>query len=103
MKLTTTLTIILSYILLAVGIYKVTVYSVESDLYSMAGVVTHVSHSTDTVTIQDSNSNLWQFTGAEDWYKGDIASCLMNNNKTPEISDDSIIKAEYNGTIAGWH
>lgn len=103
MKLTTTIAIVLSYILLAVGVYKVTTYSVENNLYPMTGIVIHVSRSTDTVTIQDSNSNLWQFTGAEDWHKGDIASCLMNNNKTPEISDDIIIKAEYNGTVAGWH
>lgn len=103
MKLTTTIAIVLSYILLTIGVYKVTAYSTKSDLYPMTGIVTHVSHSTDTVTIQDSNSNLWQFTGAEDWHKGDIASCLMNNNKTPEISDDIIVKAEYNGTIAGWH
>ena len=103
MKLTMTIAIILSYILLAIGVEKVNTYYVKKDLYPMTGVVTHVSCSTDTVTIQDSNSNLWQFTGAEDWHKGDIASCLMDNNKTPEISDDVIIKAEYNGTVAGWH
>ena len=103
MKLTMTMAIVLSYILLAIGVEKITAYGVKKDLYPMTGVVTHVSRSTDTVTIQDSNSNLWQFTGAEDWHKGDIASCLMDNNKTPEISDDIIIKAEYNGTVAGWH
>lgn len=103
MKLTTTIAIVLSYILLAVGVCKVTIYGTKSCLYPMTGVVIHVSRGTDTVTIQDSNSNLWQFTGAEDWHKGDIVSCLMNNKKTPEISDDVIIKAEYNGTVEGWH
>ena len=70
--------------------------------YGMAGVVTHISEATDTVTIEDYNGNLWQFKGVEDWSLGDVASCIMDSKGTVFIKDDEIVKVQYSGAFEGW-
>ena len=56
-----------------------------------AAVVVEVS--ADTVTARDTAGFLWSFAGAEDWQTGDGCNLLLNDNGTPEISDDKIISA----------
>jgi len=70
--------------------------------YPMTTVVTHVSRTTNTVTVQDFNGNLWQFKGVEDWDIGDICSCIMSDNGTELIDDDKIVKVKYDGRFSGW-
>lgn len=67
------------------------------NFYSMTTEVIQVSRANDTVTVKDFNGNLWQFKGSEDWYAGEICSCIMDNKGTPEIKDDEIIKVHYDG------
>ena len=72
------------------------------NVYPMTTVVTYVDYATDIVTLSDFNGFEWQFTGTEDWSKGDICSCIMSDNGTPLIFDDEIIKVKYDGWFSGW-
>ena len=71
-------------------------------LYPMTTVVTDINYTTDIVTLTDFNGFEWQFTGTEDWSKGDICSCIMSDKGTPYIFDDEIIKVKYDGWFSGW-
>lgn len=66
-------------------------------LYALTTCVVTVDQITDTVTVEDSNGNLWDFFGCEDWTVGDICSMVMDDNGTTEIYDDIIINTRYNG------
>lgn len=73
------------------------------NLYGLTTVVFSVSYSTDIVTVEDFNGNLWQFDGAEDWVEGDICTLIMNSKGTAEIKDDTIISVRYSGYFKGWN
>lgn len=64
-----------------------------SHLYPLTTTVTQINN--DTVTVEDSNGNLWSFNGAEDWQVGDGCALIMHDNSTSEIIDDTIISAKY--------
>ena len=64
-----------------------------SHLYPLTTTVTQINN--DTVTVEDSNGNLWSFNGAEDWEVGDGCALIMDDNSTSEIIDDKIISAKY--------
>lgn len=67
------------------------------EVYPMAVTVVDVSEALDTVTVEDSNKNLWQFHGVEDYMVGDVVACIVDTNGTPEIKDDVIIQTRYSG------
>ena len=71
--------------------------------YGLTTIVFNVSYSTDIVTVEDFNGNLWQFDGAEDWTEGDICTLIMNSKGTAEIKDDTIISVHYSGYFEGWN
>lgn len=64
-----------------------------SHLYPLSTTVTEIK--SDTVTVEDSNGNLWEFDGVEDWQVGDCCALIMHDNSTSEIMDDKIISAKY--------
>lgn len=64
-----------------------------SHLYPLTTTVTEIEN--DTVTVEDSNGNLWSFDGAEDWQIGDGCAFIMHDNSTSEIIDDTIISTRY--------
>lgn len=84
-------------LLAAVGIMSTMVSTAH--IYPLYSVVTEVDKENDIVTVTDFNGNDWQFSGCEDWECGNIASLIMHDNGTPDIYDDIIIKAEYNGWV----
>lgn len=65
----------------------------QKHLYPLTTTVTEIKN--DTVTVEDSNGNLWSFNGAEDWEVGDGCALIMDDNSTSEIVDDVIISAKY--------
>ena len=67
------------------------------EVYPMAVTVVDISEALDVVTVKDSNENLWQFHGVEDYMVGDVVACIVDTNGTPEIKDDVIIQTRYNG------
>ena len=70
--------------------------------YSITTMVVEVDYESDVVTVVDFNRNYWQFTGCEDWFKGDICTCTMNANGTEIIYDDEIINTRYCGWVEEW-
>lgn len=64
-----------------------------SHLYPLSTTVTEINN--DTVTVEDSNGNLWLFNGAEDWEINDSCALIMNDNNTKDIRDDVIISTRY--------
>ena len=65
----------------------------QKHLYPLTTTVTEIKN--DTVTVEDSNGNIWSFDGAEDWEVGDGCALIMDDNSTSEIVDDVIISAKY--------
>ena len=63
--------------------------------YALTTRVVKADRDNDIVTCEDSNGNLWEFYGVEDWEVDDCASLLMNNKGTENIYDDEIIRAFY--------
>lgn len=69
----------------------------HTNYYPQTMYVYQVDAIHDVVTFVDSNHELWQLEGVEDWNMGDCASLIMFDNYTPEIKDDKIVVARYNG------
>ena len=67
----------------------------QKHLYPLTTTVTEINN--HTVTVEDSNGNLWSFNGAEDWQVGDGCALIMHDNLTSEIMDDTIISTRYQG------
>ena len=68
-----------------------------SHLYPLTTTVTEIEN--DTVTVEDSNGNIWSFNGVEDWQVGDCCALIMHDNSTSEIIDDTIISTQYQGRM----
>ena len=68
-----------------------------SHLYPLSTTVTEINN--DTVTVEDSNRNIWSFDGAEDWEINDSCALIMNDNNTKDIRDDVIISTRYQGRM----
>ena len=67
-------------------------------LYPSYGKVVKVDHKNDVIRIRDTYGNVWVWSGAEDWQKGDGVALLMYDNGTPsKVNDDKIIKLRYVG------
>lgn len=69
----------------------------QKHLYPLTTTVTEIEN--DTVTVKDSNGNLWSFDGAEDWCVGDGCALIMHDNSTSEIIDDTIVSTRYQGRM----
>lgn len=63
--------------------------------YALTTQVVEIDTENDVVTVEDSNGNLWDFYGVEDWEIGDCASLLMNSRGTEKVTDDRVEGAQY--------
>lgn len=68
-----------------------------SHYYALSTTVQTVDTENDTIVIRDSNGNTWNFTGVDSWSVNDVCSCLMNDNGTTSIYDDTIVSMRYDG------
>lgn len=68
---------------------------ISNSYYALTAQVVEIDKTADVVTCEDSNGNLWDFYGVEDWQKGDCVSLLMNTNGTENIYDDTICGTTY--------
>ena len=63
---------------------------INGNLYPATGVVTAVTPDSDSryenITITHANGNMFQFTApaTDCWELGDLASCIMDSNGTPD-------------------
>ena len=64
-------------------------------LYANLTTIVEIDRNADVVTCEDYNGNLWEFTGCEDWYVGDLCNLVMFDNNTAEIYDDIILRTIY--------
>ena len=67
----------------------------DADVYARVAVVDSVDEATDIVVFVDSVGFLWEIEGIEDWFIGDAAALLMDNQGTNSIFDDVVIGAYY--------
>lgn len=68
------------------------------ELYPSVSVVCAMDIENDIVTVQDTNGNLWQFLGCEDWELGDVVGMIMADSGTAEVWDDIIMQYRYCGS-----
>ena len=78
---------------------------INGNLYPATGIVTAVTPDSDSryedITIEHTNGNLFQFTApaTDCWELGDLASCIMDSNGTPDsVYDDKVLSAWYCGS-----
>lgn len=69
----------------------------KSDTYPTTFRVYAIDRQHDLLILQDFNGYIWTWEGVEDWEPGDIASAIMDDNGTKNITDDSIMKLKYSG------
>lgn len=63
------------------------------NFYVSEGMITCLDFEEDKVIIETVDGNLWEILGIEKTYKeGQEIFLIMDNNNTPEIWDDEIIK-----------
>ena len=90
---------IISFVLICLGIYYKNQLGMDT-IYPQTGIVTNVDYENDIVTFKVFNGNLWEFSGCEDWYEGDIVSAIMFNNLTKKsVYDDKILSVKYSGYV----
>ena len=84
-------------IILAIAIIACTTCSCgkSSTLYPETGKVVEICN--DTVSVETSTENLFEFYGSEDWMVDDIVSMIMDSCGTTNVEDDVIITVKYSG------
>lgn len=76
---------------------------IDSSLYPATGIVITIAHGSEyeDITIEHTNGNLFKFTAptTDCWELGDLASCIMDSNGTPDsVYDDKVLSAWYCGS-----
>lgn len=59
--------------------------------YTMQAKVINVDTASDTVQIEDSHGEVWEFFGAENFQKDNSVIVLMDNQGTSTVYDDEIL------------
>ena len=65
----------------------------KSTLYPETGKVVEICN--DTVSVETSTGNIFEFYGSEDWSIGDCVSMTMDSCGTPKVKDDMVVDAHY--------
>ena len=72
------------------------------NLSPLSARIVSINETADEITAEDSNGNLWGFTGIEDYALGDTVALIMNSKGTPNIKDDEIVSSRYSGNTNDW-
>lgn len=72
------------------------------NFYPLSARIVTINETADEVTAEDTNGNLWGFTGAEDYEINDTVALIMNSKGTKDIRDDEIICSRYSGNANDW-
>lgn len=65
----------------------------KSTLYPETGKVVEICN--DTVSVETSTGNIFEFYGSEDWFICDCVSMTIDSCGTSNVTDDMIIDAHY--------
>lgn len=90
----------MKYVTLILLLSILIVQTTNTTEYPRTMIVTEVDIEADLVTLEDNVGFEWQFYGVEDWEVNDICSCIMSDNGTEIITDDSIVMTRYNGNLS---
>lgn len=76
---------------------------INGNFYPATGIVVTIAHGSEyeDITIEHANGNLFKFTApaTDCWELGDLASCIMDSNGTPDsVYDDKVLSAWYCGS-----
>lgn len=71
----------------------------SAEIYPNTYIVVAVDQQEDVIVLEDFNGNVWVWEGAEDWFVGDVASALMDDQNTGSIYDDEILMLRYTGYL----
>ena len=66
-------------------------------IYPQTYIITEIDKANDLITIETCTGYEYQFYGVEDYYEGDLVSCIMYTNGTETITDDVILTHRYSG------
>ena len=80
------------------AIATATALAAAGTIYPTTCIVTNCDTQNNIVTMSTGSGFTYQFEGVEDNYEGDLISCIMFNNFTPDdIRDDIILSHLYSG------
>lgn len=83
-----------------IAMLSITALVFINHIYPMTAVVTKLDRVSDTVIIENFNGMEYTFSPIEDWFEGDIATCIMFDNFTEDtIRDDVIFRVKYDGYL----
>jgi len=71
----------------------------KRNYYELVTLAVAVDDSNDVVVCEDSNGNLWEFQGVQNWKLGDSIHLLMDDMNTASIYDDTICGSSSNNWI----
>ena len=67
-------------------------------IYPETCIITECNEQKDLVTMETCIGHIFEFEGIEDYSRGDLVSCIMFDNFTPDdVRDDIIISTRYAG------
>ena len=89
----------LSILILAILIVAYMCSCGKSTLYPETEKVVEICN--DTVSVETSTGNIFEFYGSEDWFVGDCVSLTMDSCGTENVTDDIIIDAHYSAWKVG--
>ena len=72
------------------------------NIYPLSARIVTINETADEVTAEDSNGNLWGFTGTEDYEINDTVALIMDSKGTQNIRDDEIVSTRYSGSENDW-
>lgn len=81
---------------LAITVFS-TVPTYCNNQYYRTGVVTNVDYDVNKWLVLDTTGNVWSFSDGEDLIELDIVQMVMDDNNTPDITDDIITHVYYLG------
>lgn len=87
--------VVIIFIIIAIStvflIHQVTSPTDSNTHYVIQAKVIGIDTTSDTVQIEDSHGEIWEFFGTENFQKGNSVIVLMDNQKTSTIYDDEIL------------
>lgn len=72
-------------------IYRASSPTTNDTNYTMQAKVIDVDTTSDTVQIEDSHGEIWEFFGTENFQKDNSVIVLMDNQGTSTVYDDEIL------------
>jgi hypothetical protein len=87
--------VVITFVMIAIVIasltYHVTSGTTNDTTYIIQAKVIGIDTASDTVQIEDSHGEVWEFFGAENFQKGNSVIVLMDDQSTSTVYDDTIL------------